>query len=92
MKIKGYFLEKQFEVKNKGKVYYISYLNSTSQSLRLLNRDNWEIYEEDGDNLFEYIYKRNKFVLDKNIRKLKLKLIKRCIKNFNKYHPKYERY
>ena len=56
------------------------------------NRDYWEIYGEDGEQLFEYIYKRNKFVLDKNIKILKIKLIKFCIRNFNKYHPKYYRY
>lgn len=92
MKIKGYFLEKQFEVKDKNKTYYISYLNSTSQNLSLLNREYWEIYEEDGDNFSDFKFIKNKFILDKNKRKLKIKLIKHCIKNFNKYKPKYYRY
>ena len=87
MKIKGYFLEKQFEVKDKNKTYYISYLNSTSQNLSLLNREYWEIYEEDGDNFSDFKFIKNKFILDKNKRKLKIKLIKHCIKNFNYYKP-----
>ena len=89
MEIKGYLLEKQFEVKFKNKIYYVSYLNATTNNLSLLNRDYWEIYEEEGDELFEFIFKRNKFVLDKNRRKLKIKLIRYCIKNFNNYKPKF---
>ena len=87
MKIKGFFLERQFEVSFKNKIYNVSYINSTSDTLCLLNRDYWEIYEEDGDELFEFVFKRNKFVLDKNRRNIKIKLIKHCIKNFNKYKP-----
>lgn len=89
MKIISFFLERQFEIEFKDKIYYISYVNSTSDTLCLLNRNNWEIYEEDGDELFEFIFKRNKFVLDKNRRNLKIKLIKHCIKNFNNYKPDY---
>jgi len=58
MEIKGYLLEKQFEVKFKNKIYYISYLNSDSNTLCLFNRNNWEIYQEDGDELFEFVFKK----------------------------------
>ena len=92
MKINGFLLERQFEVSFKDKIYYVSYLNSTSNTLCLLNREYWEIYEEDGDNFSDFKFIKNKFILDKNKRKLKIKLIKHCIKNFNKYKPKYYRY
>lgn len=48
MKIEQTVLQKTFYVRHKGKMYYIDYLNSDGQSLGLINRDNWEISDEEG--------------------------------------------
>lgn len=84
-------LEKNFTVEYKGKTYYVGYLNSDGQVLGLVNRDNWEIYDEEGEELNVYIYqrttKKEKKQIEKNA-KLYCKLISFCIKHFNDFKPK----
>lgn len=67
-------LERNFTVKHKGKTYYIDYLNSNGQIL--LNREIWEVINEDWKEI------ENK--------KLKIKLIKFCINQFNDFQPSKE--
>ena len=86
-------LEKTFGVKNKGRIYYVSYLNSDGQILGVSNRFNWEVLNEDLEELDIYSSdepaKEKKEQVMKNA-KLREYLIKFCIKHFNDYQPDYK--
>ena len=83
-------LERSFTVKHKGKTYYVSYLNSDGPILGLLNRNYWEILDEELEELNIYIFKdttkKEEQQIDKNV-KLTNKLIEFCIKHFDDYKP-----
>ena len=84
-------LERNFTVKHNGETYYISYLNSNGQILGLLNRDYWEVLDEEFEeiNIFQNMTKKEEEQLEK-IAKLRSKLIKFCINHFNDYQPNYK--
>lgn len=79
--------KKNFTVKHKGKTYYVDYLNSDGQILGLSNRDYWEVYNEDDEELPNHKIKGDKVILNKKELRLKIKLIKFCIKHFEDYRP-----
>ena len=91
MKLEQSALQRTFTVKHKGKYYYIDYLNSDGQILGLLNRNYWEITDEDREELDIYILsdttKKERQEKEKNA-KLFDKLINFCIKHFDDYKPK----
>ena len=70
-------LLRSFAVKHKNKTYYIDYLNSDGQILGLINRDYWEIIDEEWEEIED--------------EKLKQNLISFCIKHFNDYKPRINR-
>ena len=84
-------LERHFTIKHKEGFYYVSYLNSDGPILGLINRDTWEIYDEEGEELNVYIFndttKEEKEQIRKN-RILANKLIDFCIRHFDDYKPK----
>jgi len=83
-------LERNFTVGHKGKIYYVSYMNSDRQILGLINRDTWEILDEELEELcvcgFQDGAKEEKEQIKKN-RKLANRLINFCVKHFNDYKP-----
>ena len=83
-------LERHFTIKHKEGFYYASYLNSDKPILGLINRDTWEVYDEEGEELNVYIFndttKEEKKKIKKNV-KLYNKLITFCIRHFNDYKP-----
>ena len=83
-------LEKNFTVKHKERFYYVSYLNSDKPILGLINRDTWEICDEEGEELNTYILKdttkEEKQQIKKNT-KLANRLIGFCIRHFSDYKP-----
>lgn len=80
-------LERNFTVDCKGKTYYVGYLNSDGQILGLLNRNYWEILDEDLEEVSEFCFRGSDVRgIEKNV-ELKLKLINFCIKHFNDYKP-----
>ena len=87
MKIIQSTLERNFTVKHKGKTYYVDYLNSDGQILGLSNRDYWEVYNENLEELPEHKIKDNKVITNKKELKLKNKLIKFCKNHFSDYKP-----
>ncbi|MBI2657601.1 hypothetical protein HYX08_02800 [Candidatus Woesearchaeota archaeon] len=84
-------MERHFTVKHKGKFYYVDYLDSDGQILGLINRDTWEILDEELEELgiceFQNATKKEKGQIKKNI-KLANRLIEFCTKHFNDYKPK----
>jgi hypothetical protein len=87
MRLTQTILEKHFTVKHKGKTYYISYLNSDKPCLALLNRFNWEILDEELEELnIYYTNGCNKKQIDKN-NELIEELISFCMKHFNDFNP-----
>jgi len=84
MKIIGNSLQKSFLVKHSGKTYYVNYLDADYPSPTLLNRDKWEVIDEDGEEIGPYIIKSVKNTNNKKTN-LYYKLIEFCVKNFNKY-------
>ena len=90
LKLTQTILEKNFTIKHNGKTYYVGYLNSDGQILGLINRDNWEVYDEAGEELGICLFKgaksKEKEQIKKN-RRLYYKLIKYCIRHFNVYKP-----
>ncbi len=90
MKLIQTVIQKTFCVKYKGKTYYIDYVNSDGQALALINRNNWEVYDEDRNELDIYTFyedsKKRLKEIEKNLR-LTDKLISFCISRFNKYDP-----
>mgnify|MGYP001580775598 CR=1 FL=1 len=87
-------LERNFTLKDNNKIYYINYLNSDGQILGLLNRFNWEILDENLEELdvykFKNMTKNRKEQIKKNI-KLLNKLITFCVKHFEDYKPNYKK-
>ena len=84
-------LERHFTVKHKERFYYVSYLNSDKPILGLINRDTWEICDEEGEELNTHILKdttKEEKHQIKNNTKLASKLIELCIRHFNDYKPK----
>ena len=88
MKLVQTVLEKNFIVKYWGKTYSVNYLNSDGYALGLFNRFNWEIYDEDHNELKISEYgnttKTQKEQIQKNLI-LMNKLIDFCIKHFDDY-------
>ena len=84
-------LEKNFTVRHKERFYYASCLNSDKPILGLINRDAWEILDEELEELgiceFQDAAKKEKEQARKN-RILANKLIGFCIRHFNDYEPK----
>ena len=78
-------------MEHKGKFYYVGYLGSDRQILGLINRDTWEILDEELEELcvceFQNDTKEEKEQIKKNI-KLANNLISFCINHFNDYKPK----
>ena len=84
-------LERHFTVKHKERFYYVSYLNSDKPILGLINRDTWEICDEEGEELNTHILKdttKEEKHQIKNNTKLASKLIELCIRHFDGYKPK----
>ena len=71
-------MEKNFVVKHNGKVYYVDYMDSDGPILSLINRDYWEVIDEEWEEIED--------------EKLKKKLIEFCIRHFNDYKPNYKKY
>ena len=91
MKLIGNIIQKSFLIKHKGKKYCVNYLNSDYPNPNLLNRDNWEIVDEDGEELNTYFFKSNMKNDKSKITLIKQKydkLISFCIENFDNYNPK----
>ena len=88
MKLVQSTLQRNFTVKHNGKCYYIEYINSDGQILGLLNRNYWEIWDEDSEEIQIYEFqedsKKEKIQIKKN-KILAKKLIKFCTKHFNDY-------
>ena len=57
MKLVGNTLQKSFLIEHQGKKYFVNYLSSDYPNPNLLNRDNWEILDEDGEELNIYFFK-----------------------------------
>ena len=77
-------------VKYNKKVYYVGFLASDRQILGLINRDTWQILDEELEELrvcgFQDDTKEEKEQIKKN-RKLANRLINFCVKHFNDYKP-----
>ncbi len=71
MKLTQTAVQKFFTVTNRGKTYYIDFINS-DDAIMLGNRDYWEVIDQEWEEIED---------------KLKLRLIKFCIKHFNYYQP-----
>ncbi|MFH1971026.1 MAG: hypothetical protein ABIJ05_01425 [Patescibacteria group bacterium] len=81
-------IQKTFTVKHRGKTYHIDYLNSDGQILGLINRNNWEITDEDGEELQIHLIKgKSKKEKEKVMKDLELaeKLIEFCVKHWDDY-------
>lgn len=85
MKLVQSSLERNFIVEHEEKEYYVNYLNSSGFIPNLLNRFNWEIFDENHEelNIFEFgdTTKKEKEQIENN-RKLRDNLIEFCIKYF----------
>lgn len=90
MKIEQSTIQRTFTVRHKGRTYFVDYLNSDGQILGLMNRNNWEVFDKDSEELPVYIFrdstKKEKKEAEKN-RKLFEKLVKFCINHFDDYNP-----
>ena len=85
MQVETNQISRDWTILHKGRKFHVNYTNSDGQTLALLNRDNWEIWEETDDETKEmdvYIFKsstpQQKNVVEKNIR-LAEELIKFCV-------------
>ncbi len=85
MRIIGNSLQKVFLIRYKNKDYYVNYLSADYNSSALMNRENWEIFDEDGEEISPYQFKSSKNEKEIN---LYYKLVEFCIKNYNQYNPK----
>ena len=78
-------------VEYKGKEYYVNYLSADYPTPLLLNRESWEITNEDGEELQIYQFnsanKKEREKVEENI-KIFNEIIGFCIKKFNAYNPK----
>ena len=90
MKINQTTIQKAFYIRIRKKTYYVNFVNSDGQTLDLINRNNWEIYDENNEELDLYTYDN---INKKRAREIKVnwqlanKMIKFCIKQFNDYNP-----
>ncbi len=93
MKLKQTIINKTFFVEHNGKTYCVDYVNSDSHTLALSNRNNWEITDQEGEQInlysFSKMTKKEKREIERNF-KLFEELTCLCIKNFNKYSPRLE--
>lgn len=92
MKLTQTVIQKYFTVIHKGKTYYIDYINS-DDAILLGNRDEWQILDEELEELNAYVFKdtpKKELKKIKKNAKLMNKLIKLCIKHFNDYQPDIE--
>ena len=84
-------LERHFTIRHKERFYYVSCLNSDKPILGLINRDTWEILDEELEELctceFQDATKKEKEQVRKN-RILANRLIDFCIRHFNDYKLK----
>ncbi len=90
MKLTQTVVQKTFHVEYKGKVYYVDYVNSDGQELILLNRDDWEITDENHEEIGIYLWNNSSKKEKRRVRSNQLladKLITFCIKHFNTYDP-----
>ena len=84
-------MQRTILIKYKGKTYFIDYLNSDGQILSLLNRDYWEIKNENQEELQIYEFQNTSKKEKEKIRKTRIlhsKLINFCTRHFNDYNPK----
>jgi len=89
MQLEANQISRDWTILHKGRKFYVNYTDSDGQSLALLNRDNWEIWEETDDGAEELdVYSfgadtpQRKKTVEENIR-LADELIKFCIKNWD---------
>ena len=91
IKLTQTLLIKHFTVEYNGKTYYVEYANSDGYAAYLSNRYDWEILDEELEELclceFQDDTKEEKQQIKKN-KKLANKLITFCIRHFNDYKPK----
>jgi len=90
MKLVQTVIEKNFFVDHQGKIYYVNYLSSDGHILGLLNRDEWEITDENHEELQVYAFQginKNEKVKIRNNQKLANNLIKFCTEHFDNYAP-----
>ncbi len=86
MKLIGNTLQKTFLIKHQGKEYFVDYLDSDYPNPALINRENWRVIDEDGEELNTYFFKSitKKEKVKINLTRKKCdKLINFCIKNFD---------
>ena len=62
-----------FTIEQKDKIYYLDYINWDGESILLNNQDYWKIVDEDWEEIDD--------------KKLKIKLIKFCVRHFDDYKP-----
>ncbi|MBS3131851.1 hypothetical protein J4212_05440 [Candidatus Woesearchaeota archaeon] len=90
MELIGNTIKKSFVVKHKGEKYFVNYINSDYADPILFNRDNWQILDEDGEELGLYFLKSdiNKDNLNQGLlEEIHDKLISFCVENFDNYQP-----
>ena len=91
MKLQQSILNRTFIVNYKGKDYHVDYLNSDGQVLGLINRNYWEVTDEDNESVNIYTFKGDSKKRREETKKnmiLVRKLINFCIKHFEDYGPK----
>jgi len=90
MKLTGNILQRSFLIEYKGKKYSVNYLSADYPTPLLLNRESWEITDDDGEELQIYQFnstnKREKEKLEKNMGIFD-EIVDFCIKKFNSYNP-----
>ena len=90
MKLEQTIIEKTFIVKHDGKIYTINYYDSDGFALELLNKFNWEVCEENGEKMRNFVpqnmIEEEKEKTRKEV-KLSNSLIDFCIENFDRYKP-----
>lgn len=88
IELTGDGISRYFEVRYKGKIYYVDYTESDYQNLALCNRDNWVVTDEEGEELQICVSNDSSpeqiRTAEKNA-KIFDKLVKFCIKNFDPY-------
>lgn len=90
MKLVQSTLERNFIIEHRGKKFYVNYQNSSGFITKLLNRFNWEIIDENQEELnifeFENMNNKEKIQIQKN-KELRGSLIGFCIKHFYDFSP-----
>jgi ABC-type tungstate transport system permease subunit len=82
-------ISRDWIILHKGRTFYVNYTDSDGQTLVLLNRDNWEIWEDMGERTellnvygFSTDTPQQRKAIGKNVR-LANELIKFCVKNWD---------